>query len=232
MNTEQQAPKPNKMAFIQTWQYKTENILKILFILTSFIYLPLTYFKPIQISIGLLACIFGIIRQLGRIQFNKIYLAKFIARDFTSTMLYLVTLFGISKANFAFMLPVNIFFSIGASEFCLRTDMKIFRFAKVLKVSESIVRVKNEFKRGRCYVEMFLFFYSLAMVMKIGFFFPLILFNYLRLKSQTNPVAFQTFFTFRNDINCLLSNPKIPTSLGVVFKKINGLFFKFIANIA
>ena len=223
---------PPSQNFTQTWQYKTENILKIIFIITSFIYLPLTYFKIIQISIGILTCIFGIIRQLGPISLTKEYLAKLIARDFTTTMLYLITLFSISKANFAFMLPVNVFFSIGASEFVKRTNISFLKHEKILKVADSIVKVKGEFKRGRVYIELFLFFYSLCMIMKIGFFFPLFLFNYLRLKSQTNAIAYQTFFRFKSDIDGILSYNKIPNLVSVILKKFNGLFFKFVANIA
>jgi hypothetical protein len=231
MNNNQQNPQTNN-DFVFGWKYKLENFSKIIFILCSFIYLPLPYFKAFQITSGLLACVMALERQLGSIQFTKEFLAQVLMKDFTSTIFYLLLLSSIDKANFAFMFPVNIFFSIGASEFIIRSNVNFLKFDKLDAAARNIVRVKNDFKRGRCYVELFLFIYSLLMIFKVGFFFPLFFFNYLRLKSQTDPISYNTYFTFRNELIANLSNPKIPSAIGTIMKKVIFYFFKVVTNLA
>lgn len=60
---------------------------------------------------------------------------------------------------------------------------------------------RNDFKKGRSYVELFLFFYSLLMIKKIGFIFPLMMFSYLRLRGTFERFSYLSYITLRNEIS-------------------------------
>ncbi len=196
--------------------------------IASFVYLPHTKWKAIQITLGLFACFLGLNRQIGTPRLTKEYLAKFFQKEFGTTLLYLLTLFMIDKPNFAFMFPVNLYFMIGLSDFILLTKLSIFNFEKIHSICTTISKNKNDFKRGRVYIEFFLFIYAIIMMKKIGFIFPLFLFNYLRIRAIMNYHGYQVFKTFQQDIDKKLQNSRIPMSSYIM--KFNKFFFDFLTN--
>lgn len=216
--------------FTKRTPYKVEGFLKLGFCLLSFITVFATKVSFIGSIIGLSACVMGIYRQIGRVQFNKQYLANFMKNDFGLTLFYIFLLFSIRGIKVVFCFPVVLFFMIGVSEMILRSEVSIFSGQWFQSKAQVMVSYKDDIKRGRCLVELVLFFYSIFLLFwgRMGFLFVVMLFNYLRIKGMANPIANSTFNETRYNLVDKLNRFSLPGK--TILIKIVEFFFKLLIN--
>ena len=219
-----------KVDFTKQLPFKIENILKLVFCAISFI--SLFYSKIILIGLlsGLAACMMGLIRQIGPVKFTKDYLAAFIRNDFGNTLFYIALLFLVQGPNIIFSFPVMLFFAIGLGELALRSDLKFLKSEWVQAKANVVVAYKNDIKVSRCVVELLLFFYSIILLFmsRIGVMYPIMMFNYLRIRGMANQVCNQTFNLVKNKILGKLNGFALP-GMSILIKVVN-FFFGLLIN--
>ena len=200
--------------------FKLEGFLKIGFILTTFLYIPIAHFKFIQLLTGFAASGLGLFRQQGAIKLSKDYLIATILSDFGSSMLYLLMLVFLESPSIAFFLPLDIYFSIGASEFLTRGKVEfLLKFEKVKSITHVILTTKEELKKARVYVEVFVFVYLLVLTImrKVSVLPVLVSFNYLRIRGMS-VIGKHVYWTFKCDLDKALG--RVP-----ILAKVFGWFF-------
>ena len=226
---ENQNTQPNPpVDFTKQFSFKLENLLKFLFCAFSFISIIPSKITILGQVAGLMACYMGLTRQIGGIRFNKEYLGSFIRNEFGNTIFYIALLFMVDGPKVVFSFPVVLFFVIGLSELALRSDISILKSNWVQEKARVVVAYKNDIKVARCIVELLLFFYSIVLVIigKIGFMFPIMAFNYLRIRGMANPLCNQTFTLVQNKILGKLNGINLPGK-GVLIKIVSFLFGMF-----
>ena len=217
-------PRPEE--YYQTSKmFKIEGYLKIGFIISTLLYLPISYFKIVQLSIAVTASIMGLIRQKGPVKLSKDYLISSILTDFGSSLLYILLIAFLENPSMAFFLPLDVYFAIGASEFITRSKLEsLLKFEKVKSIIGVILQTKEDLKKARIYVEVFVFLYLIVLtcLRKIGLLPVLIAFNYLRIRGMSN-LGKQVYWTFKVDLETVLVRvPYLAKAFGWFFGVLSG----------
>ena len=196
-----------------------------MFIISTLIYLPISYFKLVQLSLAVIASIMGLIRQQGQIKLSKDYLIASIMSDFGSSLLYILMVAFLENPSMAFFLPLDVYFAIGACEFITRSKMQsLLRFEKVKRITGIILGTKEDLKKARVYIEVFVFFYLiiLTVMRKIGLLPVLVAFNYLRIRGMSN-VGKQVYWVLKVDLERVLGRvPFLAKAVGWFFGVLMG----------
>ena len=116
-----------------------------------------------------------------------------LAKEFGTTFIYILGLFGLSSSSLVFVLPVDLYFVIGFAQFVVKSQPRFLRFSYVQDFSKKIISISNGLKLGRAYVELFVFLYSVIIFFKIGIMFPALMFSYLRIRGAMDQYSHYCF---------------------------------------
>jgi len=106
--------------------------------------------------------------------------------EFLGNTLFLVALFG-GKGSLVYQLPLALHFLIGACEFWVRLNPSAGGFVK--KLTDTVRTNRNVILVSKQKIEVYLFLYSIfgLLIGSSNFMQTIILFQFLTLKSKTNP---------------------------------------------
>lgn len=182
--------------------FKVEGWLKVAFVLTTLLYLPIANYKYLQLAIATAICVLGIKRQVQHFTLSKETASKVLLGEFGNSLIYVVFLLSVNEPSMAFFLPLDLYFLIGISEFITRSKPGLLtRFSQVNQASEVIKVHKDLIKVARSYCEVFLFFYCVVLIFmgRINFLSAILAFNYLRLKGAS-PLGRWTFLEMQREV--------------------------------
>jgi hypothetical protein len=200
--------------------FKAEGWLKVVFVITTLLYLPIANYKYLQLAIAFGICVLGINRQVQTLTLSKETAAKIFLGEFGNALIYILFLLSVDEPSMAFYLPLDLYFMIGISEFVTRSKPQLLtRFEQVAQASEVIKTHKDLIKVARTFCEVFLFVYVVALVIMghIGFFSALLAFNYLKIKG-VSPIGRWTLLEMQKEIVAKVQRvPMIAKVFGVFF---------------
>lgn len=168
--------------------FKVEGWMKVIFIVTTLLYLPVPNYKMIQLALATAICVLGVRRQINSFTLSLSTLRDISLNEFGCSMLYVIFLLCVPDPSMAFYFPLVLYFLIGVSEFITRSKPSLLtRFEKVMAVTEVIKSTKDLIKVARAYCEVVLFFYVVVITLmgKMHFLAAIMCFNYLRLKGAS-----------------------------------------------
>ena len=215
----------DRASFFQHKLYHIEGILKVIFLVLTFVTQFSNYAKMGCFAIGLITCYLGMTRQIGRIQINKDYLQKALVNEFGVTIFFLMSLVGVQTLTVFNWLPASLHFLIGATEFIIRGGYKILQNQSLLDFSEVVRNWKNEINVAKGYLELFSLFYYIVITL-MGRFSILIIFiygHYLKFRYKLNQYSKYAIDTTRSELK--LKVAAIPVLGKLLDKVIHGLFY-------
>jgi hypothetical protein len=168
--------------------FKIEGWLKIIFIATTLLYLPVRYYNFFQFVLAFVICYCGIRRSIKAFPIALSTLKEIALNEFGICLLYIVLLASVNEPSMVFFLPIDLYFLIGVAEFIIRAKPAFLSKIETVNAGAKIIQTnKNLIKVSRTFCEVFLFFYSILMTIlgKMSFLVPLVAFNYIRLKSAS-----------------------------------------------
>jgi hypothetical protein len=140
---------------------------------------------------GIVACLLGVYRQLGRPQFSQDYMGDFMANDFGTAILYMLSVLLVTSRGPFLYLPVIMQFVIGVAEFEARTEYSFLKFSKVKGFFEGVQQLKNEIKVGKAYAEFFnIFYFLLLAILGLQSVIVVVIYiNFVKYKFKMNVVS-------------------------------------------
>lgn len=206
--------------------YHIEGLLKVLFIVGSFIvqFLPFLHLHLMLICAA--TCFLGLYRQHGRPRFNQEYLAEFMSNEFGMALFYLLSVCSMPSRGPFIYLPLMMHFVLGVTEFELRTSYPFLKFSKVQGFLQAVGQMKHEVRVAKAYAEFFNLFYFLVLILlgKMSLLFIIIYVQFVKFKFKMN----QTFnLMVGNSKNWLKEKTsRLPAAVGgLLGKVIDGVFW-------
>jgi len=203
--------------------FKVEGWLKVAFLITTLLYLPIAYYKYLQLIIGAAICVLGIRRQIPKFTFSKETAGKVLLGEFGNALIYIVFLLSVNEPSMAFYLPLDLYFLIGISEFVTRCKPALLtRFTQVNQAAEVIKSQKDLIKVARTFCEVFLFFYCVILTVmgKLNFLSAILAFNYLRIKGGSQIGRWTLLEMQREVVGKVQRVPTLAKGLGWFFRMI------------
>lgn len=221
----QQAQPAAVRPFAEHKLFHAEGLLKIIFILGTFVgqFFPSLHFY--LLASGFATCLLGIYRQLGRPEFNQEYLQAFLSNDFSTGIFYLISIATLSSRGPFIYLPVIMQFILGVAEFESRTEYVFLKYSKVQVFLEAIKNMKAEIRVAKAYAEFFNLFYFLLLIFlgRMTIMIMLIYINFLKFKYKLNRTSHDVIDNIRSFAKAKVS--MLP-GVGILLSKaVDGLFW-------
>lgn len=205
--------------------YHIEGLLKIVFIVGSFIvqFVPFLHLHLMLICAA--TCLLGLYRQHGRPKFNQEYLTEFMSNEFGMSLFYLLSVCSMPSRGPFIYLPMMLHFLLGVTDFEPRTTYGFLKIPKVQGFLQAVSQMKNEVRVGRAYAEFFNLFYFLLLIIlgKLGILFIIIYVQFVKFKFKMNQT---THLMVNNTKNFLKEKiARVPAISALLGKVIDGLFW-------
>jgi hypothetical protein len=205
--------------------YHIEGLLKVVFIIGSFVVQFLPFLHLYLMLACLATCVLGLYRQHGKPRFNQEYLAEFMSNEFGMALFYLLSVCSMPSRGPFIYLPILMHFLIGTAEFEVRTTYALLKFSKIKDFLQAVQGMKNEVRVGKAYAEFFNLFYFLVLIIlgKMSILFIIIYLQFVKFKYKMNQTS---HLVINNTKNWLKGKIEVIPGVKVILGKvIDGLFW-------
>lgn len=218
-------PGPRTRDYSSDKAYMLEGFCKCLFVILTFLALPIPYSKWLTLAVGMGSCILGMVRQIGSVLMSKEYFLKALGNDFGISMFYIIIIISIPQLTSFLWLPVNIQFILGVAEFLPRSQIGFLQKEFVQKYCRALTLNRTDIKRSRHYVEFFMIFYFVIMAC-VGFHSVIIVLIYVHYVKFKYKLNYETQVVINGIKNWLNGKANSVGSAAVILNKIiNGFFW-------
>jgi hypothetical protein len=205
--------------------YHVEGLLKVVFIVGSFIVQFLPFMHLYLMLACAVTCLLGLYRQHGRPRFNQEYLGEFMSNEFGMALFYLLSVCSMPSRGPFIYLPLLMQFVLGVADFEPRTNYVFLKFSKVQGFLQAVSQMKHEVRVGKAYAEFFNLFYFLVLIAlgKMSILFIIIYLQFVKFKYKMNQTSNLMVNNCKNWLKEKVA--RVPAISAVLGKAVDGLFW-------